>query len=459
MEDFNLHLTGDIHAVSVAHNLAAAAIDSRLYHESRIPDADLAAMGIRPLHIDRYQITWPRVVDVNDRSLRHVVIGLGGQPDGLPREGGYDIAVASELMAILGLTSDLKDLRRRVGQIVFALDKRRNPVTLEDLQVAGAVTVLLKDAIQPNLMQTLEGQAAFVHTGPFANIAQGNSSILADRIALKFSDYVITESGFGSDIGMEKFFHIKCRASGLVPDAVVIVATVRALKMHGGGPSVVAGRPLDPAYIQENMELLERGLPNLERHIEIARLFGIPVVVAVNRFGSDSPRELELVRERAVAAGAVDAVEADHWEHGGAGAEDLARAVMAACERPKHFDFLYPLDLGIREKIEVLATRIYGADGVEYDAKARQQIAAFEAAGFGGLPVCMAKTHLSLSHDPTLKGVPRGYHFPIREVRAAVGAGFIYPLAGEMRTMPGLSSRPAYMQVDLDDDGRVVGLF
>lgn len=459
MDEFNLHLTGDIHAVSIAHNLAAAAIDARLYHESRIPGPELEAMGLKPLNIDRYQITWPRVVDVNDRALRNVVVGLGGLLDGLPREGGFDIAVASELMAILGLTSDLKDLRKRVGRVVFALDKKGKPLTFEDLRVAGAVTVLLKDAIHPNLMQTLEGQPAFVHTGPFANIAQGNSSIVADRIALQLADYVVTESGFGADIGMEKFFHVKCRTSGLVPDAVVIVATVRALKTHGGGPAVVAGRPLDDAYTRENLPLLERGLVNLVRHIEIAKLFGVPVVVAVNRFSTDSTAEIDLIRERAIAAGAEDAVEADHWARGGEGAEDLARAVAAACEKPKDFRFLYPLEASIKEKIEVLATRIYGADGVEYDAKARKQIAAYEAAGFGNLPICMAKTHLSLSHDPTLKGVPRGYLYPIREVRAAIGAGFIYPLAGEMRTMPGLSSKPAYMNVDLDDDGNVVGLF
>ncbi len=459
MDEFNLHLTGDIHAVSVAHNLAAAAIDARLYHESRIPAPELEAMGLRPLNIDRYAITWPRVVDVNDRALRNVVIGLGGLLDGLPREAGFDIAVASELMAILGLTSDLKDLRRRVGRVVFALDKRGHPLTFEDLGVAGAVTVLLKDAIHPNLMQTLEGQPAFVHTGPFANIAQGNSSIVADRIALRLADYVVTESGFGADIGMEKFFNVKCRASGLVPDAVVIVATVRALKMHGGGPSVVAGRPLPDAYTREDLALLEKGVSNLLRHIEIAKLFGIPVVVAVNRFSTDSAAEIDLVRERAVAAGAEDAVEADHWARGGEGAEDLARAVAAACEKPKDFRFLYPLEATIKEKIEIIATQVYGADGVEYDAKARKQIAAYEASGFGGLPICMAKTHLSLSHDPALKGVPRGYLFPIREVRAAIGAGFIYPLAGEMRTMPGLGSKPAYMNVDLDDDGKVVGLF
>lgn len=459
MEDFNLHLTGDIHAISVAHNLAAAAIDARMYHEARSTDERLAELGLERLNIDPYTITWTRVVDINDRALRRVVVGLGGRLDGTPREGQFDIAVASELMAILALTTGLKDLRERVGRIVFALDKYGKPLTFEDLKVAGAVTVLLKDTIMPNLMQTLEGQPAFVHGGPFANIAQGNSSILADQIALKLSDYVVTESGFASDIGMEKFFNIKCRASGLVPDAVVMVATIRALKMHGGGPKVVPGRKLDEAYTSENLDLLERGLPNLIRHIEIAREFGVPVVVAINQFASDTEAEINLVREASLQAGAVDAVVSNHWAEGGKGAVDLANAVVEACEKPSNFEFLYPVDLPIKDKIEIIATKIYGASGVEYDSKAKKQIAHYEAAGFSNLPICMAKTHLSLSHDPTMKGVPRDYLFPIREVRASIGAGFIYPLAGEMRTMPGLGSTPAYMRVDIDEEGKVVGLF
>lgn len=459
MEDFNLHLTGDIHAISVAHNLVAAALDSRWFHESKMDDAKLAAAGLTRLDIDPDSITWNRVLDVNDRSLRYITIGQGGKDDGIERKGGFDIAVASELMAILALTTGLKDLRQRVGRVVVASSKAGKPITLEDLQVAGAVTVLLRDAIMPNLLQTLEGQPAFVHAGPFANIAHGNSSILADQIALRLGEYVVTESGFGADIGMEKFFDIKCRYSGLIPNCVVLVATVRALKMHGGGPKVVPGKALDAAYTSENLELLEKGADNLRAHIEIARKFGVPVVVAVNRFTSDTRAELALIEEIAHDAGAFAAVETDHWAHGGDGARRLAEAVVAACEEPVDFNFLYPLDLSIKEKIEVLAREVYGADGVVFEEKAESQIQFYEANGYGKLPICMAKTHLSLSHDPTLKGRPKGFIFPIREVRASVGAGFIYPLAGEMRTMPGLGTQPAYMKVDLDEEGRVVGLF
>ena len=459
MEEFNLHLTGDIHAISVAHNLASAAIDARLYHESRMTDEALARLGLKRLDIDPYNITWPRVVDVNDRALRHLTLGLGGSLDGVPREGGFDIAVASELMAIIALASDLQDLRKRVGRIVFGMNRSGQPLTLEDLQVAGAVTVLLRDALMPNLMQTLEGQPALVHAGPFANVAHGNSSILADRIALKLSDYVLTESGFGSDIGMEKFMHIKCRTSGLVPDAVVLVATVRALKTHGNGPKVVPGRPLPDAYTQENLPLLREGLPNLIRHIEIVRQFGIPVVVAINRFHTDTEAEFAVIQEAALAAGAYAAVPTSHFTDGGAGAEALAEAVMQAAEQPRDFRFLYPLEMSITEKITVVARAVYGAKDIALDQKARKQIAQYEAAGLGHLPVCVAKTHLSLSHDPTLKGVPKDFIFPIREVRAAVGAGFIYPIAGDMRTMPGLGAKPAYMAVDLDENGDVVGLF
>jgi formyltetrahydrofolate synthetase len=332
-------------------------------------------------------------------------------------------------------------------------------VTAEQLGVAGAMTVLLKDAIMPNLMQTLEGTPALVHAGPFANIAHGNSSIIADQIAVRLADYVVTESGFGADIGMEKFFNIKCRYSGLIPNAVVLVATIRALKMHGGGPRVIPGRPLDPAYTQENLPLLEKGCANLVKNIEIVKLFGIPVVVAINRFQYDTEAELQLVKRIAEEAGAYAAVPSDHWANGGAGAIALAEAVISACDQPGHFDFLYPLDWPIKKKIETIATKVYGADGVDYTPLANQQIEAYEKAGFGNLPICMAKTHLSLSHDPNLKGVPTGFTLPVREVRASVGAGFIYPLCGEMRTMPGLPSRPAFMQVDLTEDGRVVGLF
>jgi methylenetetrahydrofolate dehydrogenase (NADP+)/methenyltetrahydrofolate cyclohydrolase/formyltetrahydrofolate synthetase/formate--tetrahydrofolate ligase len=460
MEEFNLHLTGDIHAISAAHNLVAAALDARLYNENRQSDADLEKIGLKRLDIDPYQISWNRVVDMNDRSLRKVVIGLGGHLDGVPRETGYDITVASEIMAILALTTSLKDMRERFGRMVVALDKRGKPVTAEDLKVAGAVTVLMKDALMPNLMQTLEGQPAFVHAGPFANIAHGNSSIVADQLALKMVDYVVTESGFGADIGMEKFFNIKCRYSGLVPNAVVLVATIRALKMHGGGPAVVAGRPLDQAYIEENLDLLEKGIENLAAHVENVQRYGIPAVVAINRFHTDTDAEIELIKKLALQAGAEQAVMANHWAEGGAGAAELAEAVVAACEKPSNFQFLYPLDWSIKQKIEKIAVDMYGADGVSYEPVAEQQIKTFEAAGFGNLPICMAKTHLSLSHDPTLKGRPKGFTVPIREVRASAGAGFIYPLLGTMRTMPGLGSKPAYMNVDIDfETGKIVGLF
>jgi methylenetetrahydrofolate dehydrogenase (NADP+)/methenyltetrahydrofolate cyclohydrolase/formyltetrahydrofolate synthetase/formate--tetrahydrofolate ligase len=459
MEDFNLHLTGDIHAVSAANNLLAAAIDARMLHERNYGERFKTVTGLDRLNINPYSVTWNRVVDVNDRELRKVVLGLGAKVDGYPREGGFDISVASEVMAILALTTGLKDMRERLARIVIGQNWAGEPVTAEDLGAAGALTVLMKDAIMPNLMQTLEGTPAFVHAGPFANIAHGNSSIIADQIALKLADYVITESGFGADIGMEKFFNVKCRYSGLIPNTVVMVATIRALKMHGGGPRVVAGRDLDKAYTEENLELVEKGGVNLAKNIEIAKLFGIPVVVAVNRFKYDTDAEVALVQRIAEEAGAYAAVPSNHWTEGGAGSVELAEAVVDACEQPSNFEFLYPLDLSIKEKIETIAAKVYGADGVDYTPLANQQIASYEKAGFGNLPMCMAKTHLSISHDPTLKGVPKGFVLPIREVRASVGAGFIYPLCGEMRTMPGLPSRPVFLQVDLDDDGKVVGLF
>lgn len=465
MEDFNLHLTGDIHAITAAHNLVAAAIDARWYHENRMSDEQLAKVGLTRLGIDPYALTWNRVMDVNDRALRNVIVGLGPNEDGRPRQTGFDITVASEIMAILALVngtdyrSALKDLRERCGRVVIGSSKSKKPITLEDLGVAGAVTVLMKDALHPNLMQTLEGQPAFVHAGPFANIAHGNSSILADQVAMRLGDYVITESGFGADIGMEKFFDIKCRYSGLIPNCVVLVATIRALKMHGGGPRVVPGKPLAAAYTEENLDLLNAGMANLVAHIRNAKRFGIPVVVAVNKFHTDTNAEIEAVRQAAIAAGAETAVMSDHWAHGGDGALELAEAVAAACEQPSNFSFLYPLDQPIKTKIETIAKELYGAAAVTYEPLAEQQIKSYEANGFGNLPICMAKTHLSLSHDPNLKNAPTGFTVPIREVRASVGAGFIYPLLGEMRTMPGLGSKPAYMQVDIDEDGRVVGLF
>ena len=466
MEDFNLHMTGDIHAITVAHNLVAAALDTRLFHESRQSDEALAKRGIKRLDIDPETITWRRVVDICDRSLREIEVGFNddklkdGSPSPVfPRKTGFDITVASEIMAVLALATSLKDMRERFGKMVVGLDKKGEPVTVEQLGVAGAVAVLMKEALMPTLMQTLEGQPAFVHAGPFANIAHGNSSIIADRIAVKLGDYVVTESGFGADIGMEKFFDIKCRYSGLIPNAVVLVATVRALKMHGGGPAVKPGAPLDEAYTRENLPLLEKGLCNLGVHIKNALKFGIPVVVAVNAFKDDTPAELEMIREYAVGEGAEDSVVTTHWADGGAGAAKLAEAVVAACEKPSNFEFLYPLEWSIKQKIEKIAIDIYGADGVSYEPLAEKQIEDYERAGFGKLPICMAKTHLSLSHDPALKGAPTGFTVPVREVRASVGAGFIYPLIGTMSTMPGLATHPAFMKIDIDENGEITGLF
>jgi methylenetetrahydrofolate dehydrogenase (NADP+)/methenyltetrahydrofolate cyclohydrolase/formyltetrahydrofolate synthetase len=497
MEDFNLHLTGDIHAVGAAHNLLAAAIDNRLSKESRwstnflaralCPDDEytpsmrlrLEKLGIQSekpsdlsdedkermfrLKINPYSIQWRRVVDVSDAALRNIIVGLGTINDGVPREAGYDITVASEIMAALALCSGLEDLRARMGRIIIGTDGKGVPITAEDLNVAGAMTVLLKDAIMPNLMQTLMGSPAFVHCGPFANIAQGNSSILADRIALKLmapDGYVVTESGFGADCGMEKFMDIKCRVSGLVPNCVVLVCTVRALKMHGGGPKVVAGKPLDPAYTEENLELLEKGLPNLLQHIENVLKFGVPVVVAINRFKDDTEAEIELIRSAATKTGAEGAFLSTVWADGGAGGVELAKAVMAACEKPSNFRFLYPDDYSIKQKIETVAKEIYRAADVSYTVDAEAKIKLFTGMGLSHLPLCMAKTHLSFTHDPALKGTPRGWTLPITDVRASVGAGFLFPLCGTMRTMPGLPTRPAFTDVDLDlKTGRVVGLF
>ncbi len=460
MEEFNLHLTGDIHAVSIAHNLLAAAVDARMKHEAHASDKVWAKTGLPKLNIDPDTITWRRVVDVNDAALRSIEVGQSDNwMDGPNRKTGFDISVSSEIMAILALADSPEDMRKRLGRIIIGMNTSGNPVTAEDIGAAGAMMVLMKDAIKPNLMQTLEGQPAFVHAGPFANIAHGNSSIIADKIALKLADYVVTESGFGADIGMEKFFNVKCRISGLVPDCVVLVGTIRALKMHGGGPKVVPGKPLDEAYMSENLELLEKGLCNLQRNIEIAKMFGVPVVVAINCFPADTEAEVELARKAAEAAGAEAAVTSNHWAEGGKGAVALAEAVVAACEQPSDFKLLYPDGESIKQKIETICKKVYLADGVTYDPTAETQIAAYERAGLNHLPMCMAKTHLSLSHDPKLKGVPRGFTVPIREVRASAGAGFLYPLLGTMRTMPGLPSRPAFIDVDLDEDGQVVGMF
>ena len=499
MEEFNLHLTGDIHAITAAHNLTAAALDARVMHEQQQDDEKLfnalcppdkkgnrrfsstmlrrlKKLGINKtdpndltpeersrfarLDIDPASITWRRVIDINDRFLREIQVGLGKDEVGFEHRSGYDITVASEIMAILALTISLEDMRERFGAMVVATNKRGEAVTAEDLGVAGAVTVLMKDAIKPNLMQTLEGNAAFVHAGPFANIAHGQSSIIADKIALKLADYVVTESGFGADIGMEKFFNIKCRYSGLVPHVVVMVATVRALKMHGGGPKVVAGKPLAAEYTEENLDLLQKGLANLERHIQNARKFGINVIVAINSFATDTDAEVELIRRAALEFGAMDAIKCTHWADGGAGTKKLAEAVVKAAEMKSDFKFLYPLEIPIKEKIETICREIYRADGVDYSPEAEAKIELYTKLGFDRLPMCMAKTHLSFSTDASLKGAPVGFRVLIRDIRASAGAGFLYPLLGEMRTMPGLPTRPSYYDIDLDlKTGKVVGLF
>ncbi len=447
MEDFNLHLTGDVHAIGAAHNLAAAFVDNHIHHGN--------ALGI-----DANNILWPRVLDISDRALREIVVGLGGKDNGYPRQTQFVITVASEVMAILALAKDLKDLRARLGRIVLATRRDGTPITAEDLKVAGSMAVLLKDALKPNLMQTLEGGPAFVHCGPFANIAHGNNSILADRAALVGADVLVTEAGFGADMGAEKFMDIKCRASGLKPDAAVIVATVRALKMHGGVGKIVAGKPLDPALLESNPEGVRKGAANLAKQIENMRLYGVPVVVAINIFPTDTAEEIAVIREVALAAGALDAVEARHFTDGGKGAEDLARAVWAAAEvGSPEFHLLYPDELPLKAKIEAIATQIYGADGVDYSPAANKALAQYEAMGYSSLPICMAKTQYSLSHDAKLLGAPKGFRIPVREVRLYAGAGFVTPILGDMRTMPGLNSRPGGEKIDIDADGNVVGLF
>jgi formyltetrahydrofolate synthetase len=501
MEEINLHLTGDIHAITAANNLLAAAIDARMLHESTQADESLfdrlcppgkdgsrrfspvmlqrlCRLGIAEtdpneltpaerrrfarLDIDPSTITWRRVIDTSDRMLRQITVGEGPEEKGLARVTGFDITAASEIMAILALTTDLVDMRERLGRIVIGTNRAGEAISADDLGVGGALTVLMKDTIMPNLLQTLEGTPAFVHAGPFGNIAHGNSSIIADQIALKLvgpQGYVLTESGFGADMGMEKFCNIKCRYSGLTPDCAVLVATIRALKMHGGGPKVVAGQPLHKDYTVEHLGLVEKGCSNLVRMIHSARVFGIPVVVAVNRFAHDTPAEIELVRKMALQAGAHEAVATNHWAQGGAGAVDLGRAVISACELPGRFRFLYPLNMGIKPKIEAIVRGIYGGSGVEYLPEAERKIELYTRLGFDNLPICMAKTHLSVSHDPSLKGAPTGFIVPVRDIRASVGAGFLYPLLGTMSTMPGLPTRPSYYDIDLDPEtGRVIGL-
>lgn len=445
MEDFNLHLTGDNHAVSVANNLLAAFIDNHIHHGNT-------------LGIDAHTISWKRVVDISDRALRNIVIGLGGRTDGPIRQAGFDIAVASEVMAILALTTSLADLRRRLGRIVVARSYDGKLITAEDFECAGSMAVLLKDAIKPTLMQTIENTPCLVHTGPFANIAHGNSSILADLIGRKCADYVITESGFGVDMGCEKFMNIKCRASGLTPDAVVLVCTVRAIKMHSGAFTIVPGKPLDPRLQEENLFLLVKGIPNLEKQIENVLMYGVPVVVAINRFDIDSEAEIDIIRDAAINAGAEDAVVSEVWARGGDGGTELAEAVMKAADKPKQFRFLYDLDAPIMEKIETIATKMYGAEEIEYLPLAKRQIRFYEDHGFRNLPICMAKTHLSLTHDPKIKGRPTGFSMPIREVRASIGAGFLYPLVGDIMTMPGLPSVPGGTRIDIDENGKIIGL-
>lgn len=444
MELLNLHLTGDMHAVTAAHNLLAAMVDNHLHQGN--------ALGL-----DVESITWRRVIDMNDRSLRNIVVGLGPKADGVTRQTGFDITAASEVMAALALTTGLDDLRARLGRIVVGLTRSGEPVTAEQLETAGAMAVLLREAIKPNLMQTLENTPVLVHCGPFGNIATGNSSVVADLIGLRCGDYLITEAGFGADMGAERFFNIKCRVSGQAPDAAVLVATVRALKAHSGKFRIVAGRPLPEDLIAENPDDVHAGAANLRKQIENIRLHGVSPVVAINAFPTDHPTEHAAIREVAESMGARVAV-STHFTDGGAGATELAEAVAEAADEPSDFRLLYPSAAPLREKIEIIATRVYGADGVSYSPAARRQLDTFERNGFGELPICLAKTHLSISSDPTLLGAPTGWTLPVREVRASVGAGFVYPICGEMRTMPGLGSAPAATRIDLTDDGEIVGL-
>ncbi|HAZ11052.1 MAG: formate--tetrahydrofolate ligase [Omnitrophica bacterium GWA2_41_15] len=448
MEDINLHFTGDIHAVGAANNLLAAFIDNSIVKGNK-------------LNINPDTIITRRVVDISDRALRQIKTGLGGEENGIPRDTGFDITVASEVMAILALSKDLFDLRSRIGKMIAAFTYDGLPITAENLKCAGAMAVLLKDAIKPNLVQTTENTPCIMHAGPFANIAHGNNSILADMIALKLSDYVVTESGFGADCGAEKFMDIKCRIPGLKPpDAVVIVCTVRALKMHGGAFKAAPGKKIDEAALKrEDVEAVKKGASNLEKHIENIKLFGVPVVVAINRFLYDTDKEIAAIKEIAIKAGAEDAVLSEVWEKGGEGGVDLAKAVIKMCEKKSDFKFLYPLDISIKEKIEIIAKKIYGARDVSYMPEAERKIDCYTKLGYDKLPICMAKTHLSLSHDPELKARPMDFTLPIRDVRISAGAGFLYPLCGEMRTMPGLPSVPAGTKVDIDKDGKIVGLF
>ena len=444
MEVLNLHLTGDMHAVTAAHNLLAAMIDNHLFQGN-------------PLGLDLSNITWRRVLDVNDRALRNIIIGLGGKGDGVPRQTGFDITAASEVMATLALTKSLADLRERLGRIVVGYTRDGTPVTAEQLAAAGSMAVMLRDAIKPNLMQTLENTPVLVHAGPFGNIATGNSSVIADLIGIHAGDYLITEAGFGADMGAERFFNIKCRTSGLIPSAAVVVATVRALKAHSGKYKIVAGKPLPEDLLAENPDDVAAGAANLRKQIANIRLHGVPAVVAINAFPTDHASEHEIIRQIAAEESARAAV-STHFSDGGRGAVELAEAVEEATAEPSDYHVLYPDSASLRDKIYTVATSVYGADGVEYSAQAAKQLDTYERAGFGHLPVCIAKTHLSISSDPSLKGAPTGWTLPVREVRASVGAGFVYPICGDMRTMPGLSAHPAAARIDLDPEGQIVGL-
>src|SRR5829696_2302492 len=446
METFNLHLTGDNHAVTAAHNMLAAMIDNHIHQNDDF------------FHVDRHSVAFRRVLDINDRALRNVITGLGERVDGVPRETGFDITPASEVMAILALSRSLKDMRGRLGRIVIGNDTEGNPITAEDLKAAGAMAVIMKEAIKPNLMQTLENTPVLVHAGPFGNIATGNSSVVADLIGIHGGDFLVTEAGFGADMGAERFFNIKCRISGLKSDAAVLVATVRVLKDHSGRYEIKAGKPLPEKMLQENPDDVLAGASNLRKQIENIRLHGVSPVVAINAFPTDHESEHDAIREVAEGMGVRVAV-CDHFSEGGKGATELAEAVAEAAEERSSFHFLYPDEARLREKIETIATQVYGADGVEYDLTASRQLDSYENNGFGNLPVCMAKTHLSISSDPSLKGATTGWTLPVRQARISAGAGFVYPICGDMRTMPGLSASPAAHNIDIDEDGQVVGLF
>jgi formate--tetrahydrofolate ligase len=464
MEDFNLNLTGDIHAISAAHNLGAAALDARLFHENRRGYEDFEKRsGLKALKIDKDKISWKRVVDQNDRALRGIQVGLQSpetksNQNGILRRTAFEITVASELMAILALAENLHDMRERFGKVVMALSEDGKPITAEDLKVAGAMTVIMKDAIKPTLMQTLEQTPCFVHAGPFANIAHGNSSIVADRIALKLADYVITEAGFGSDMGFEKFSNIKTRYSGNKPNAAVIVCTVRALKSHSGRFKIVPGKPLDEKLVSKDLESLELGINNLKAHIEHVNQYGVPAVVAINRFATDTPEEIEYLRKKAIEFGAFRVAESNVHSDGGEGGKELAQAIVGACDADSNFKMLYEDELSLEEKIKKITKAVYGAGDIRLSSLAKKQLDFFQK-DYGHLPICMAKTHLSLSHDPYMKGAPKNFIIPIREVFLSAGAGFVYVLTGTISTMPGLGSKPSYMHVDIDKKGNIVGLF